>query len=59
MIGEKRIRRGRLYSTLRPHVKGSWTKGSKILFIGTDEQGKRGSQVSSYCGNIPNEFIIH
>lgn len=37
--------------------KGSWSKGSKILFIGTDEHGNMGGMVSRIKENIPNEFV--
>jgi uncharacterized protein YndB with AHSA1/START domain len=37
--------------------KGSWSKGSKILFIGTDEQGNMGGMVSRIKENIPNQFV--
>jgi hypothetical protein len=37
--------------------KGSWEKGSKIHFIGTDENGKQGGMVSEIVENIPNRFI--
>lgn len=37
--------------------RGSWEKGSKILFIGTDENGNEGGMVSRIKENIPNEFI--
>jgi len=36
---------------------GSWKKGSKILFIGTDEKGEKGGMVSEIVDNIPNRFI--
>lgn len=36
---------------------GTWTKGSKILFIGTDEKGEKGGMVSEISANIPNQFI--
>jgi len=36
---------------------GSWNKGSKILFIGTDEKGDKGGMVSEIFNNIPNSFI--
>lgn len=39
---------------------GSWLKGSKILFIGTAEDGKRGGMVAEIAENIPNQFVsIH
>lgn len=36
---------------------GSWNKGSKMLFIGTDEKGERGGIVSEIADNIPNRFV--
>jgi uncharacterized protein YndB with AHSA1/START domain len=37
--------------------RGSWEKGSKILFIGTDEQGKESGMVSRIRENIPNKLV--
>lgn len=37
--------------------KGSWEKGSKILFLGTDEKGETGGMVSRVKENIPNRFV--
>jgi len=39
------------------HFIGSWKKGSKILFLGTGEDGKVGGMVSKIRENIPNKFI--
>jgi hypothetical protein len=36
---------------------GSWNKGSKILFIGMDENGNKGGMVSEIAENIPNRFV--
>lgn len=36
---------------------GSWNKGSKILFIGVDENGEKGGMVSEIFDNIPNRFV--
>ena len=36
---------------------GSWEKGSKILFIGVDENGEKGGMVSEIAENIPNKFV--
>ena len=36
---------------------GSWIKGSKMLFIGTDEKGEKGGMVSEIFDNIPNHFV--
>jgi uncharacterized protein YndB with AHSA1/START domain len=39
------------------HFRGSWEKGSKILFLGMDQDGKMGGMVSSIRENIPYRFI--
>jgi uncharacterized protein YndB with AHSA1/START domain len=39
------------------HFIGSWVKGSKIIFVGTDQDGKTGGMVSRIKDNIPNTFI--
>lgn len=36
---------------------GDWSEGSKILFIGTDENGKEGGMVSRIAKNIPYEYL--
>ncbi|WP_421898041.1 SRPBCC domain-containing protein [Marinoscillum sp.] len=36
---------------------GSWEKGSKIYFIGTDENGKKGGMIAEIADNIPSQFI--
>lgn len=36
---------------------GSWDKGSKILFVGVDENGEKGGMVSRIVENIPNNFV--
>jgi hypothetical protein len=36
---------------------GSWNKGSKMLFVGTDEKGEKGGMVSEISENILNRFI--
>lgn len=37
--------------------KGSWEKGSKILFLGVDENGQEGGMVSKIKENILNSFV--
>ena len=39
------------------HYKGSWNKGSKILFVGSDKDGNMGGMVSKVRENIPGKFI--
>jgi hypothetical protein len=36
---------------------GSWDQGSKIRFIGVDENGIKGGMVSRIKENIPNTFV--
>lgn len=36
---------------------GSWDKGSKILFVGTDENGKKGGMVSQVVAHEPAKFV--
>ncbi len=38
-------------------MEGNWKKGSKVLFVGTDEQGKRGGMVGCIRENTPNQFV--
>jgi len=36
---------------------GSWEKGSKILFYGSDEDGKESGLVSKVRENVPNSYV--
>ena len=36
---------------------GNWEEGSKILFVGFDENGNKGGMVSRIEKNIPNEYV--
>ena len=36
---------------------GSWKKGEKMYFTGTDENGKRGGMISEIAENKPYEFV--
>ena len=36
---------------------GSWDKGSKIHFVGMDENGKKGGMVSEIVENKPADFV--
>jgi len=37
--------------------KGSWEKGSKIIFLGTGSDGTQAGMVSRIRENIPNRFV--
>jgi hypothetical protein len=41
----------------RSSFKGSWERDSKILFIGSDEEGNEFGMVSRIRENIQNEFV--
>ncbi|MEZ5059843.1 MAG: hypothetical protein R2879_22650 [Saprospiraceae bacterium] len=36
---------------------GNWEKGSKMYFIGTDENGKKGGMIADIADNIPSSFV--
>jgi hypothetical protein len=36
---------------------GSWNKGDKMYFIGTDENGKRGGMIAEIAENKPSQFV--
>jgi hypothetical protein len=36
---------------------GNWKKGSKMYFVGTDENGKKAGMISEIVDNIPNRFV--
>ena len=36
---------------------GNWEEGSKMLFVGTDENGNRGGMVSEVAEHIPHRFV--
>ena len=37
--------------------RGSWNKGGKIHFLGTDEKGDVGGMVSEIVENLPTKFV--
>ncbi len=36
---------------------GNWEKGSKIMFVGVDEQGEKGGMISRIVDNVPAQFV--
>lgn len=57
MIAEDTYRTWTAIFNETSHYRGTWDKGSKILFIGVDENGNEGGMVSRIKENIKNEFI--
>lgn len=57
MLDEKHYREWTAAFNASSHYKGSWDKGSKILFIGSDQNGEMGGMVSRIKENIPHKFV--
>lgn len=57
MLGEESYKEWTSAFNPTSQYKGSWEKGSKILFLGTDEQGNHGGMVARIKENIPNRFV--
>lgn len=57
MLNEQSFREWTAEFNPTSFYKGSWEKGSKILFIGCDSEGKEGGMVSRIAENIPNRFV--
>jgi uncharacterized protein YndB with AHSA1/START domain len=57
MLGEKTYAEWTAEFNPTSHFVGSWEKGSKILFIGCDQDGNEGGMVSKIKENIKNEFV--
>ena len=57
MIDEKGYREWTAAFNPTSHFKGSWEKGSKILFLGDASDGSQGGMVSRIRENIPYRFI--
>jgi uncharacterized protein YndB with AHSA1/START domain len=57
MLSEQSFREWTAAFNASSFYKGSWEKGSKILFIGVNNQGKEEGMVSRIKENIPNQFV--
>jgi uncharacterized protein YndB with AHSA1/START domain len=57
MLAEKTYREWTAEFNPTSRYRGSWDKGSKILFIGIDKDGIEGGMVSRIKENIPNKFL--
>lgn len=57
MIDEKHFREWTSVFNANSDFKGSWKKGSKVLFIGISNEGKEEGMVGKIKENIPDKFI--
>ena len=57
MIADETYRAWTSVFNASSYYRGSWDKGSKILFIGCDEAGNEGGMVSRIKDNVKHEFI--
>jgi uncharacterized protein YndB with AHSA1/START domain len=57
MIDEQHYREWTAAFNPTSHFKGSWEKGAKIIFLGTDQDGKEGGMIGKIKENIPNQFL--
>ncbi|MBK9933381.1 MAG: SRPBCC domain-containing protein [Cytophagaceae bacterium] len=57
MIGKETYKNWTKIFNPTSDFKGSWEKGSKILFVGISEDGQEGGMVSQIADNIRGEFI--
>lgn len=57
MLEEKTYREWTKEFNPTSRYEGSWEKGSKIIFLGSDDQGNEGGMVSRIRENIPNRFV--
>jgi uncharacterized protein YndB with AHSA1/START domain len=57
MLADKTYRAWTSEFNATSHYKGDWKTGSKILFLGTDPNGKQGGMVSRIKENLPNRYV--
>jgi len=57
MLGEKTYSEWTSEFCPTSFYKGAWEKGSKIVFIGVNAEGKQEGMVSRIKENIPNQFV--
>jgi uncharacterized protein YndB with AHSA1/START domain len=57
MLDEQKYREWTSVFNAGSYYKGSWEKGSKIIFIGTDENGSEGGMVARIRENLPNKYV--
>ncbi len=57
MLGKETFRLWTVEFEPTSDFEGSWGKGDKIYFTGTDENGKKSGMVSEIAEHIPNKFV--
>jgi uncharacterized protein YndB with AHSA1/START domain len=57
MIDDQHYRRWTAVFNPTSHFRGNWDEGSKILFIGCDEEGNEGGMVSKIRKNISGQYL--
>lgn len=57
MLGEETYKAWTAEFNPTSRYKGSWNKGSKMLFIGTDKDGNEEGMVSRIKEHLPNKFV--
>lgn len=57
MLGEETYKEWTAEFNPTSRYKGSWQKGSKILFVGTDKDGNDEGMVSRIKEHLPNKFV--
>jgi len=57
MVEEKKYSEWTSLFNPTSRFEGDWKKGSKILFLGTDQDGNMGGMVSKIRENVPGRFI--
>jgi len=57
MIDKKKYSEWTSVFNPKAHFEGSWERGSKILFLGTDKDGTEGGMIGRIRENIPGRFI--
>ncbi|MBN8575389.1 MAG: SRPBCC domain-containing protein [Cytophagales bacterium] len=57
MLGEETYKEWTAEFNPTSRYKGSWQKGSKMLFIGTDKDGNEEGMVSRIKEHLPNKFV--
>ncbi len=57
MLEDKTYRQWTAEFNPTSYFEGSWGKGSKILFLGTDQNGNQGGMLARIREHIPNSYI--